>query len=56
MTRLKGALHEDRLKFFIISRSVKLRMRNVSGKVVERIQTHILYSREFFSKIMPFMK
>jgi len=28
----KDTLHEDQYAFFIISRSVRLRMRNVSGK------------------------
>jgi len=30
------------IHFFIISRSVLLRMRNVSDKIVEQIKTHIL--------------
>jgi len=34
--------------FLIISRSIFLRMRNVSDKVVEKIKTHILCSITFF--------
>jgi hypothetical protein len=30
--------------FFILSRSIRLRMRNVSDKIVEKIKTHILCS------------
>jgi len=40
----------DKYTFLIISRSVLLRMRNVSDKVVEKIQTHILCSVTFFKK------
>jgi hypothetical protein len=32
-----GILHEDQYTFLVISRSVRLRMRNVSDKVVEKI-------------------
>jgi len=34
--------------FFIISRSILFRMRNVSARVVEELKTHILYSIIFF--------
>jgi hypothetical protein len=37
----------------IISRSVVVRMRNVSDRVVEKTKTHILRSGTF-SKILPF--
>jgi len=47
LTIIAGTLHEDRYTFLIISRSVLLRMRNVSAKVVEKIKTHILYSITF---------
>jgi HKD family nuclease len=43
-----GTLHEDRYTIFITSRSVLLRMRNVSEIVVEKIKTHILCSITFF--------
>jgi hypothetical protein len=39
-----------------ISRSVLLRIRPVSDKVVEKIKTHIPVSVFFFSKIVPFMR
>jgi len=35
-----GVSHEDRYAFLIISRSVQLRMRNVSDKVLEKIEAH----------------
>ena len=38
------------IHFFIVSRSVLLRMRNVSEKIVEKIKTHILCSMNTFSK------
>jgi len=43
MTRLTGTLHEDQYRFLIISRSLLLRMRNVSDKIVEKIKkTHFM--------------
>jgi len=44
LKRITATLHEH---IFIISRSVFLRMRNVSD-VVEKIKTHVLYSITFF--------
>jgi hypothetical protein len=38
------------MHFFIVSRSLFLRMRNVSDKVLEKIKIRILYSVNFFSK------
>jgi hypothetical protein len=52
-TMQTGTLHEYQYTFFIISRSVLLRMRNVSDKIVEKIKTQILSSITFFSKIVP---
>ena len=50
LTIITGTLHEDRYTFFIISRSVLLRMRNVSDKSCRRNQnTHFVFSN-FFSK------
>ena len=43
-----ATLHEDQCTFFIISRSVILRMRNVSGKICRENKTHILYLILFF--------
>ena len=57
MTSITGTLHEDKYTFFIIARSVLLRMRNVSHKIVEKIKTHSLYSIIFvFPKIVPFTR
>jgi len=38
LTRLTATLHEDRYKFIIISRSVLLRMKNVSDKICKENQ------------------
>ena len=50
LKRITGTLHEDLYTFMIISRSILLRMRNVLDKLVEEIETHILYSKTFFQK------
>jgi len=49
LTRVTGTLHEDQHEILIISRSVLLRIRNVSAKVVEKIEKHILCAIFFFS-------
>ena len=41
--RITGTLHEDRYTFLIISRSVLLRMRNVSDKIC-REKTHFMFN------------
>jgi hypothetical protein len=41
MTRITDTLLEDLYTFFISSRAVLLRMRNVSHRFVEKIKTHI---------------
>jgi len=46
-------LHEDQYIFMIISRSVLLRMKNVSDKNCEKINTHIYAQKHIF---MPFMR
>jgi len=38
-----GTLHEDRCKLLVLSRLVRLRMRNVSAKAVEKIDLHNLF-------------
>jgi hypothetical protein len=43
-------LHEDQYTFFMVSLSFLLRMRNLSGKVVEKIKTHISCSVTFSSE------
>jgi hypothetical protein len=48
LTRILGTLHENQNIYFIVSRSVLLRMRNVSAKGVEKIKTHTLCSIIFF--------
>jgi hypothetical protein len=47
-TRITGNLHENPCKLIVISLSFLLRIRNVSGKFVRKINTHIL--RNFFSQ------
>jgi len=49
-TRITGALHEDQYTILTISRSVLLRMRNVSDKFAEKIKTHILCPVTCFRK------
>jgi hypothetical protein len=41
-------MHGKNMKILIISRSVLLRIRNVSDKVVEKIKTHFLCPETFF--------
>ena len=45
---MKGTLHEDQYTFFIISRSVILRMKKFQIKVLEKPETHVLFSVTFF--------
>jgi len=44
---MTGILHEDQYTLLIISRSVLLRMRNISVRFAEKIKTHILCSVTF---------
>ena len=57
-TRISGTLQEDQYTFFTISRSVLLRMRNVSDeKFRENQNINVIFSNFFsFSKIVPFMR
>jgi len=49
LTIITGTLHEDRYTFLIISRSILLRMRNVSDKSCRENQTtHFVFSNFFF--------
>jgi hypothetical protein len=49
MTRIEGTLHEDQFIFLTISRSVLLRMRNISGKSCRGNQTtHFMFSKFIF--------
>ena len=52
-----GYSTKDQRTFLIKSRSIILRMRNVSERVVEKMKTHILCSIIlFFSKIVRCMR
>ena len=52
---MTGTLHEDQYTFLIISRSVFVRMRNVSENYRGNQNTHFMFSN-FFSKGVPFMR
>jgi hypothetical protein len=56
LTNITCTLHEDLCTFMIIklSRRILLRMKNVSEKVVEK--KHALYSMDFLTKIVTFMR
>jgi len=51
-----GTLHEDRYTFLIISRSVLLRVQNVSDKSCRKTQNTNFIFNNFFPKIVPFMR
>jgi len=47
----KGTLHEDQYTFLIISRTVLLRMRNISDKVCrENLNMHFMFNNFFYRK------
>ena len=49
LIRITGTLHEDQCTFLVVSRSVLLRMRNVSGKSCRQNQnTHFILNNFFF--------
>ena len=49
---MTGTLHEDRYTSLIVSRSVLLRMKNVSNKrCTENQNTHFVYSKIFFENL-----
>ena len=48
MTKIVGTLHGDVFTFTVISRLILLRMRNFTGKFVEKIKTRMLCSITFF--------
>jgi hypothetical protein len=52
---MTGILHEDLRTFMAVSRWILLIVRNVSGKVIEKIKTHFLFNN-YFPKIVPFMR
>jgi len=43
-----GTLNADQCAFVTVSCSVLLRMRNISGKIVEKIKTHFMFNCFFF--------
>ena len=49
-----GTLHEDRYTFSIISRSILIKMRNISDKIVEKIETHFMFNNFFFENIAAY--
>jgi len=56
LTQITGTLHEDQCTILIISRSVSLRLRNVSDRSCrENRNTHFVF-RNFPPKIVPFMR
>jgi hypothetical protein len=56
LTRITGTLQEDQYTFFIISRSVLLRMRHTSDKVCKKNQNYIFMLKTFFTKIVLFVR
>jgi len=50
-----NALRDEQCTFFMTSRSVLLRTRDVSSKVVEKITSHVFLFNYFLSKTLPFM-
>jgi hypothetical protein len=50
ITRITDSLHKDQCIFMIEFRSLLLRMRNVSDKIVEKVKTHISYPVTFLRK------
>ena len=56
-TRIKTTLREDQYTSSIISRSILLRIKNVSDKSCrETRNTHFMFNKLFFSKIVPFVR
>jgi len=52
MTRITGTLHEDQYTFLIISRSVLLKMRNVSDKCFRANKnTHFVFNNYYFFNV-----
>jgi len=50
LTRILGGLHEYQYTFFTLSRSVLLRMRNVSDNSNTENQNTHFYDQQFFRK------
>jgi len=56
MTRITGTLREAQNIFKIISRSVLVKMVNISETFVQKIKTQNFKFNNFFPKIVPFMR
>jgi len=54
LTRITGTLHDVKVIFIVISRSVILRVRNVSDKSCRENQNTNVMLNKFFSKIVRF--
>jgi hypothetical protein len=55
LRRITGTLQEDKVIFIVISRSVLLRVRNVSDRSYRENQNTNFMSNNFFSKIVGFL-
>ena len=47
LTRMTGTVYKGQYTFMIISRSIRLRMRNVQTKVVGKIKTNFIFNNSF---------
>jgi hypothetical protein len=56
MYKTTDTLHEEQYTFFIISRSVLLRMTKLNGILTEIYKVYISCSMTLFQKIAPFMR
>jgi len=50
LTSITGTSYEDLCTFMVTSRSVLLRIRNVSDEIVVKIKTHFVFSNIFLSR------
>ena len=56
MTKIRVTLPKDLSMFMIVSRSILLRIRNVSDKIFrDNLNTHFMFIK-VFSEIVPFMR
>ena len=55
ITRITSALHEGVCTFTVVSRCILLRMRTISDKAVEKIETHFVFSNFFNHAICDIM-
>ena len=52
--KIADTLHKVQYKFFIISRSALLRIKNVSDRFLKKIKINFMFKNFFFPKIIPF--